>query len=142
MKRYIIASLLCLSTFYAMAQKGTDSLIYRGLFLNKEFNIYLQLDLLRETIRVPGQEIFGLLPGFLGDNQDGRKWLITSAKVSGKKAKLAITNDYGSEDLTASLTQVNDSTIMLTQEEGSTIKIARDRKWVKLPKRIEFVRQK
>ena len=46
-----------------------------------------------------------MVPGFFGALRDSRKWLVTDAKIVGKnKAKLDIINDYGSEDLTATLT--------------------------------------
>lgn len=50
-------------------------------------------------------------------------------------------NDYGSEDLQATLTKNNDGTYTLKQIEGSTIKIARNRKWVKMPKTLIFTRK-
>ena len=66
-----------------------------------------------------------------------RKWLFTSAELKDSTtAKLAITNDYGSEDLEAILKKLPDGTYELQQKEGSTIKIAVNRKWVKIPKHL------
>ena len=56
------------------------------------------------------------------------------------KATIAVINDYGSEDLTATLTVNPDGTYTLRQEKGSVLKIARNRKWVKLPKSLVFHR--
>ena len=78
----------------------------------------------------------------MGDSIDSRKWLFTSAKVRKNVATLQIINDYGSEDLVATLTKNNDNTFTLKQMDGSTIKIARNRKWKKLPKELVFVRSK
>ena len=90
---------------------------------------------------MPGQEILGQLAGYLGDECDGRKWLFTEAKVeTDAKATIAVINDYGSEDLTATLTVNPDGTYTLRQEKGSVLKIARNRKWVKLPKSLVFHR--
>ena len=50
-------------------------------------------------------------------------------------------NDYGSEDLTATLTRKNDSIYVLKQESGSTIKVPNKGKWQKLPKTLEFKRK-
>ena len=50
-------------------------------------------------------------------------------------------NDYGSEDLTATLTAENDSVYVLKQIEGSTLKIPNNGKWLKLPKTLELRRQ-
>jgi len=54
---------------------------------------------------------------------------------------LQVINDYGSEDLEATFTRKDDGTFELKQGDGSTMKIARDRKWVKLPKTLVFVKK-
>ena len=98
------------------------------------------MDFYEKDIEVPEQEIFGSLPGYLGAQRDTRKWLITDISLTKPtSAHLSIINDYGSEDLTATLTQNDDGTYTFTQQEGSTIKIVVDRKWVKLPKKLIFV---
>ena len=51
-------------------------------------------------------------------------------------------NDFGSEDLTATLTQQNDSIYILQYVDGSTFKIPNKGKWQKLPKKLEFKRSK
>ena len=57
-------------------------------------------------------------------------------------ANLEIINDYGAEDLTATLSyNPKDSVYTLKQNAGSTIKIARNRKWVKLPSTMQFKRK-
>lgn len=125
-----------------MAQKAkvrTDSTRFCGRFANADFDIYLCLDAYRNSVVVPGQEIYGSLPGYLGDNKDGRKWLFTSSTLTAPdKLRLEIINDYGSEDLTATLQQTDDSTFVLRQVSGSTIKVVRDYKWVKLPGKLVF----
>ena len=58
-----------------------------------------------------------------------------------KPFKGSIINDYGSEDLMAKLVVENDSTYLLKQINGSTLKIVVDNKWVKLPKTLEMKRK-
>lgn len=135
--------LLALALLPSVASAQTDSTLLKGTFRNDEYHIYIKMDLYHNNIVVPGQEVFGEMAGFLGDYRDWRKWLFASAKI--KKAGVAdleISNDYGSEDLTARLTVRPDGTATLKQGEGSTIKIARNRKWVKLPDEIVFKRVK
>lgn len=138
-KLLLITFALMLSTVvFAQGDKP-----FKGYFVNSEYNVYLKIDFYANNILVPGQEIFGEMPGFFGDNEDGRKWLITDAEITGKDiANIALTNDVGSEDLTAILQMPSDSTLVLRQVSGSTLKIARNRKWVKMPKKIEFKRSK
>ncbi len=116
---------------------------FKGTFRNAEYDVYLKIDLHGAGIVVPGHDIFGELPGYLGKSRYSFYWLITSAEVvdSGKAAVVLI-NDYGSEDLKATLVVTGDSSIVLTQGEGSTIKVPENGKWQKLPKRIELVREK
>uniref|UniRef100_A0AB33IM98 Uncharacterized protein n=1 Tax=Prevotella sp. GTC17253 TaxID=3236793 RepID=A0AB33IM98_9BACT len=96
-----------------------------------------------KNIVVKDQEILGELPGYLGAIRDTRKWLIISADIiSQNKANLEISNDYGSEDLTATLSKEKDGIYLFTQKDGSNIKIVVNRKWVKLPKSLMFVVKK
>ena len=139
-KVFILIFSIC--SLSIVAGGKTDNEIFKGYFINKEYNVYFRMDLYKNNIIVPGQDIFGELPGFFGDMKDSRKWLITSAKIIYDDASLTITNDYGSEDLTATFTKKNDSIYILKQNDGSQLKIARERKWVKIPKTIEFVKQK
>lgn len=146
MRKLCLSVILCLSACVMFAQKSnndTDTTTFKGYFLNKEYNVYLKINFYKSNITVPFQKIYGELPGYFGDCQDGRKWLFTSAEiVNNNKADIEIINDYGSEDLTATLTKLNDSTFVLRQENGSNIKIARNRKWVKMPKELTFTKTK
>lgn len=147
MNKLITILLLAWACVSANAQKNTkvqtDTTTFAGTFDNKEYNVYLTIDFYHNNIVVPNQEIFGEMAGYFGDKRDNRKWLFTSAEIiDSATAKVAITNDYGSEDLTATLTRQADGSYVLKQEEGSTLKIARDRKWVKMPKRLTFNRRK
>lgn len=136
MKKILMLLFFCGLTSLVNAQSNRP---FCGYFQNKEYNVYLKFNFYDNNILVPGQEIFGRIPGYFGDNIDGRKWLITNAKISNnKEAKINMSDDYGSEDLTGAIVIMNDSTIALIQEEGSSLKVARNRKWIKLPKKLEF----
>lgn len=139
MKRKILATLLCLISISSMAQ--TDSTLFKGKITNKEYDVYMNIDFYHKNLKVPGQELFGEMPGYFGDRRDSRKWLITDADIEGKTAHLSIINDYGSEDLTADLIALPDGSYKLQQKEGSNLKIARNRKWVKIPKNLKFTKQ-
>lgn len=139
MKRKILATLLCLISISSMAQ--TDSTLFKGKITNKEYDVYMNIDFYHKNLKVPGQELFGEMPGYFGDRRDSRKWLITDADIEGKTAHLSIINDYGSEDLTAALIALPDGSYELQQKKGSNLKIARNRKWVKIPKNLKFTKQ-
>lgn len=141
MKTILTGLALWLCTLGAMAQQQAAK-PFLGTIGNAEYRIYIQMNFYDNNIEVPGQELLGTMSGFLGDSIDSRKWLFTSAKVRKNVATLQIINDYGSEDLVATLTKNNDNTFTLKQMDGSTIKIARNRKWKKLPKELVFVRSK
>jgi hypothetical protein len=81
------------------------------------------------------------LPGYLGKLHNSFCWVITSCDIkSEKRAELQLINDFGSEDLNATLTRENDSIYVLKQGAGSTIKVPNNGKWQKLPKTLEFKR--
>ncbi len=125
--------------FPAFAQKNNEP--FRAYLINNEYSVFLKIDLYRENITVPGQDLYGELPGYLSKQHNSFCWLITSAEVDGKTATLQMINDYGSEDLTATLTAENDSIYVLKQIDGSTLKVPNNGKWQKLPKSITFRRQ-
>lgn len=139
MKRTILASFLCLLCTTGWAQSDTTQ--FKGKIVNKELEIYMNIDFYHKNLKVPGQELFGEMPGYFGDKKDSRKWLITDAEIEGNTAHLSIINDYGSEDLTADLIVHKDGTYELVQKDGSNLKIARNRKWVKIPKKTKFTKE-
>ena len=139
MKKLITLALICLTSLPLSAQNVREP--FRAYLFNNEYEGFLRIDLYKQNITVPGQDLYGELPGYLSKQHNSFCWLITSAEVNGKKATLQMINDYGSEDLTASLTQKNDSIYILQQEEGSTLKVPKNGKWQKLPKTLEFKRR-
>lgn len=138
MKKFSVLYMLALMAVSSVAQ-NKQAQPFKGIIGNAEYKIYIQMNLYDNNITVQGQEIFGELPGFIGDSIDSRKWLFTTARVKNNTARLEVTNDYGSEDLVATLTRNKDNTYTLKQVEGSNLKIARNRKWQKLPKELIFV---
>ena len=98
--------------------------VFHTYIYNDEFKVYMEIN--------------------FGAKRDQRKWLITSAKIDGKNsATLEIVNDYGSEDLTATLTyNPEDGSYVLKQKSGSRIKIVVNRKWVKIPTELKLVPRK
>ena len=128
---------LCATTIFSQEYKPSKGYLY-----NAEYQVYLQINFYEKDVKPAGQELFGELPGYLGSKRDVRQWLITDAKVNkDRTADLSIINDYGSEDLMAKLVVENDSTYLLKQINGSTLKIVVDNKWVKLPKTLEMKRK-
>jgi len=118
----------------------TDSVPFRAHLYNKEYKVYMHINFHRQDVAVPGQELYGLLPGYLGKDRYSFCWPIIAAEVKGKKAVITMVNDYGSEDLTATLTQEDDTTYVLKQQSGSPLKMPDNGKWQKLPKTITFHR--
>ncbi len=136
--RLIAALLLLLFVSGASAQSQA---VFSGHIENKEYGVYIFMDFYHSAVKVPGQEIFGEVAGYLGQTDDSRKWIVVEAEVATpKQALLTMVNDYGSEDLTATLTLEDDGSYTLRQEEGSALKIVRNRKWVKLPKKLSLHR--
>ena len=114
---------------------------FRAYIYNDEYEVYLRINLYDQDVTIPGQDLYGELPGYLGKKNNSFCWVIANCKVkSDKEAELQLINDFGSEDLTATLIQKNDTTYILRQDEGNTLKVPRKGKWAKLPKTLEFKR--
>lgn len=141
MKRTVLLTLIIgLVTVSSFAQEGKNT--FKGYLYNDEYEVYLRINFYDQNIKIPGQELYGDIPGYLGRKNHSFCWVMVSAEVeSEQKATMAMVNDFGSEDLTASLTYINDSTYIFRQEEGSTVKIPKNGKWQKLPKKLTFKRK-
>ena len=138
--RIIFSMFLFLLTTTIVAQEKGDS--FRAYLINNTYNVYLRINLYDQDVTVPGQELYGQLPGYLGKLHNSFCWVITSCEVKDEqKAELQLINDFGSEDLKATLTRVNDSIYILKQGAGNTIKFPNQGKWQKLPKTLEFKRK-
>ncbi len=135
MKKVLLTLTLGMTSLFGLAQN--DATVFKGYLYNDEYQVYLQIDFYNESVSVPGNELYGSLPGYLGKKNNSFCWPITAVKLSNEKtATLNLINDYGSEDLTATLTQENDSTYILRQGKGSTLKVPKNGKWQKLPKSL------
>ena len=140
MRYYLLTTMLVVATMKCFAQK--DSTAFRAYLINNEYEVYLRINFYDQNIKIPGQELYGELPGFLGKKNNSFCWVITSCEVvNDKKATLQLINDFGSEDLTATLTRKNDSIYTLRQNEGNPIKVPFKGKWQKLPKVLDFKKQ-
>ena len=138
-KLFLFSIVLHITVLSASAQQNSKP--FRAYLYNNDYEVFMRLDLYGESITVPGQELYGELPGYLGKKHNSFCWLITSSKIDGEKAELQMINDYGSEDLTATLTLENDSLYVLRQVEGSTLKVPKDGNWQKLPSKLVFKRR-
>ena len=139
MNKLLAISLFCLVSIGMRAQNNNGP--FRAYIYNNEFDVYMRINFYDQNVRVPGQDLFGEVPGFLSKKNYTFAWLITSATIKGDKAHLALINDYGSEDFTATLTQKNDSVYIFQYTDGSTFKMPNNGKWQKYPKKLEFKRQ-
>lgn len=131
--------LLCCSTGLYAQQ---DSTTFRAYLYNNEYNVYLRINFYKQDVTIPGQELYGPLPGYLGKQYNSFCWVITSCEIKNDhEATLQLINDFGSEDLTATLTRQNDSIYVLRQGAGNIIKVPNKGKWQKLPKTLAFKRK-
>ena len=133
----LLAVLLCLP---AKAQQANNA--FQANLYNQEYDVFLNINFADMIESIPGHELYGHLPGYLGKTTSSFYWLILSAEQDKETATLQMVNDYGSEDLTATLTQTSDSTFVLTQGKGSIIKLPYEKKWQKLPKSLEFKKRR
>lgn len=138
-KRKILSTILLGMGLTAYSQDT-----FKCMLANSDYDVFMQLNLYEENIKIPGQEILGETYGYLKKTTDSRVWVITDVEIAedGKSANIEMINDYGSEDLTATITLQEESTYILKQVTGSTIKVAGKGKWIKLPKTLTFQKNK
>lgn len=142
MKR-IIRNVLIMLLLLISSATWAQERVFCGKVYNSDYGVWLDINLYEETVDIPGQDVLGKVFGYLKKATDSRVWIVMSVKFSdnGKKATLEMVNDYGSEELVATLTLGSDGSYTLKQEEGSIIKVADKGKWLKLPKVMVFRKQ-
>lgn len=132
MKKNLLFVLLCA---YSLLAVGQDT--FRGSMSCKEENLHLTIDLYKESINVPGMEMFGPMHGFLNGNVYGI-WSITSSKIIDENnAVIRLSNDQGSETQEVKLTKNNEG-YTFEQVNGACIKKVVGKKLVKIPKKLIF----
>ena len=110
---------------------------------NDDYKIYMRLNLHGKNILVPEQEMLGEMDGYIGSSQSRNKWFIVSSQLIGKNiAEIEIINDYGSEDIKATIKLNADGTYTFNKKSGSTLKFGVKGKWQKLPANITLKRKK
>ena len=134
----LVAMLFCATGL--MAQQS-DSTVFKGYLYNKEYNVYMRINFYDRDVVISWQELFGQLPGFLAKEGSSYCWIVTDVEVDGERATLELVNDSGSDDLVATLTQQNDSTYVLRQGKGATMRGPNSGKWQKLPQQLTFIRK-
>lgn len=141
MKHLLFSALMAFVSSTIHAQENDNA--FRAYLYNNEYNVFLNINFYEQNITVPGQELYGQLPGYLGKQNNTFCWVITSAKLKDDNtAEIMLINDYGSEDLTARLTRQNDSIYTFRQLDGSALKVPKNGRWQKLPKTFELKRSK
>ena len=101
---------------------------------NDDYKIYMRLNLHEKNILVPEQEMLGEMDGYIGSSQSRNKWFVTSSRLIGKNvAEIELINDYGSEDLKATIKHNADGSYTYNKKSGSTLKFGVKGKWQKLP---------
>lgn len=131
---------MLLAAMSAQAQSA-DSTAFRGYLYNAEHDVFMRINFYQNDVVITWQDMLGPLPGFLAKNGNSYCWIVASAEMNGNEAELVMVNDYGSEDLTATLTQQNDSTYTLRQLSGSPIKVSVKGKLQKIPRQLTFIRR-
>jgi len=140
MKKTIFSILLTICSIGLFAQQKDDT--FRAYLYNNDYEVFMHINLYDQNIEVPQHELYGPVPGYLGKRHNSFCWVITSCQVmDDKKVELQLINDFGSEDLTATLERRSDSIYVLKQGNGSTIKVPHKGKWRKLPKTLELRRR-
>jgi len=131
---------ICPATAQKSQQDSTTQVpvAFCGQLYNKEYDVFMKIDFVKQQLVAPGHELYGSLAGYMGRPYNSFYWVMLTAEVKGQTATMQLVNDFGSEDLMATLTMLNDSTYRFSQGKGSVIKVPNKGKWLKLPKTLDF----
>ena len=131
MKRFAIIIVMLVGAF-ALAKAQT----FKGHFVNDEFKMQMVLNLYADSVAVPGIDD-EMCYGYINGNTNG-KWVILKViSVEKDKAVFRASCDNGSDSQNVELTVV-DGKLVMKQLKDAYIKTVANRKYVKLPKTVEF----
>lgn len=129
-KSFILPFLFfCALSVYAQQQ-------FKGSFINEELKIRMKLNLYNDSIPVPGLELDSCY-GFIQGNINGTWAILKVMEIDGERAEVRAVNDKGSDAQTLVLT-LTDKGLELKQVDDNNIKGISGRKYVKLPKILQF----
>ena len=123
----------------AMVAAAQDVLPFKGSYVNKKWNIRLELDLYDTTLVVPDYEFLGRMNGYLqGDLHE--TWFLTTFERHKDKATLFLSNEMGADNQPLLLTQIDSLHLQYEVQGTNYLRKAVNRKWVKLPAKMLFER--
>lgn len=131
MKR--ISVLFLLLGLFTMA----NAQVFKGSFLNDEYKIQMELNLYNDSISVPGiddEKCYGYLRG----NTNGTWVILKVISVEPEKAVFRASCDNGSDAQNVELTVGEGGKLVMRQLKDAFIKTIAGKKYVKLPKTVEF----
>ena len=110
---------------------------FKGHFVNDEYKIQMELNLYNDSIPVPGiddEKCYGYLRG----NTNGMWIVLKVISVEAEKAVFRASCDNGSDSQNVELTVGEDGKLVMRQLKDAFIKTIAGKKYVKLPKTVEF----
>lgn len=111
---------------------------WKAVLRSQESNVSLTMDLLEESVEVPGLEMFGPMNGYMSGNIYG-VWMISHCKViNEKQAEIKLSNDLGSETQSTVLTWTSDSTATMELTGSVVMKRRVDKKLEKIEPLLRF----
>jgi len=137
MKRLATIITLLSLTLASMAQEVRT---YEGQYYNDENDIHLVINLYEQSIDVPGLELEKCY-GFLRGNTNGC-WIILKVKEKDDSHALVRAASEKGSDAQDILLTPNETGMTIEQTDGANIKGIKGRKYVKLPKTIDFIKKK
>ena len=130
-----------ISVIFLLPAYSQQQTLFKGTFVSQTDSVTMTIDLYENNITIDGQELLGDVSGYISVDYDFRRWIIVGSQFKNdNEALLTIVNDYGSEDLIATFTYEGEGRYRLKQQQGSTIKFGKNKKWIKLPKNLLFER--
>ncbi len=112
---------------------------FKGGFINEEFKINLRLNLYDDDIPVPGFELDSCY-GYLRGGINGAWIILKVVALDDDEAEVRAVSERGSDAQNLRISVADDGKLFVRQIDGTSIKGVKGRKYVKLPKEIEFKR--
>lgn len=123
-----------------------EQCVFNGEFESAETGVRLHLDLIDESIEIPGMSFLGPTNGYLDGKSNSHVygvWMVLKYDLSpdGKKVKLRLSNDTGSDSQDILLTWQSDNTLKYEATGNNNIKkVEGGKRLVKIPSTMTLTR--
>ena len=135
-----ISSVASLTILFVCASAQNKS-VFTGLLYNEETKMAIHINLDTPTVKVPGLPFLGGTNGYMSNGILYGTWIITDFKTNKGIANIRLTNDFGADTQTLTITRIKADTFSVELQPPVVMRRVVKGKLVKINSKYTFVKK-